>query len=327
MPRCVLFVVMVAALAGCDRYSHTAYWSGVRAVGGSWSGRGASYRGVDWHRRDPTYVDAEILGDAPRFSIRLPDGSVLTPDQFTVELLDAKARPRPVNFTYPSGKLTVWFDELGQLRSIEADTYDDSYPSGSSEGDVAVGNRDGTKLVQLPATRAQLVDIFGEPPPAEDSKDPNLYWPGVMARAAHPHPDAEPLYKNVRWGSMTPRIVRSGGPGFSVRLPDGSVLTPDQLTVEALDARAPPPENRGSRVFLKYPNGRLVADFDRFDQLTSVEFRADWKPGRVAGGDFAVGNREGTKLVALPATLDELVELFGEPTLEGRGKITFIPLR
>ena len=49
MPRCVLIVLMVAALTGCDRYGHSLYWPGVSAGGRSSSGHAASYTSMHWH--------------------------------------------------------------------------------------------------------------------------------------------------------------------------------------------------------------------------------------------------------------------------------------
>lgn len=315
MPRCVLIVLMGAALVGCG-YDHTASWTGVRASGSTWTGR-ALYKRVAWAAEN-----LGDLGDAPGFSVGLPDGSMLTPDQFTVEILDAKARPRPVYFTYPSGKLTVLFDEFDRPTVIQADGYPPlaGRPSGSSEGGIAVGNREGSNLVQLPATRAQLIAVFGEPT-LEDPGPSNLYWPGLRAMASFPRAGGDAEYFSVDWSMLDKRwpyydLRTGGGPGFSIRLPDGTVLTPDKVTVETLRTQAPPPENTGSHASFRYSNGQLVAAFDQFNQLTRIEIVEGWNPRKGVGSDIAIGNREGTKLVALPANRDELVELFGEPTSE-----------
>ena len=75
MPRSVLIALMVTVLAGCG-YDHTLDWRGVRASGWTWSSsKNPSYSKVEW-RRSPSPA---TFGKAPRFTVRLPDGRVLTP--------------------------------------------------------------------------------------------------------------------------------------------------------------------------------------------------------------------------------------------------------
>ncbi len=176
-------LLLVACVAACGN-RHEMYWNGVRADGESWFGGEASYKSVSWSRRAPSVtIDGqtgiadtvwliseaqEILGARPRFAIRLPGGTVLRPDQFTVEWLDAQAhRPGMIPgssaiFDYPNGMLNASFDEYGQLTSIAVRFLGrrQDQPGG---GGVAVADRNGTEQLPLPATRDQLVELLGEP--------------------------------------------------------------------------------------------------------------------------------------------------------------------
>lgn len=151
---------MVTTLAGCG-YEHTADWPGVRASGWTW-GSTTSYRQVAWNAN-------ETSGSAPGFSVRLPDGRVLRPSRLTVRKLVELGSPQEnldwdsgsrFFFRYPKGQLTVLFNEFDQLRLIE--TMGWTHDKGAGR-DVAIGNRAGTRLVELPATRDELVAIFGKP--------------------------------------------------------------------------------------------------------------------------------------------------------------------
>jgi hypothetical protein len=141
---------------------------------------------------------------------------------------------------------------------------------------------------------------------------------------------------------------------FSVQLPDGTLLSPDQFTIEALDARGAedryatsPYDGRGAqpRGFareFKYETGSVSAMFDEDGQLTGISVylhlcrQGSWREvlfgtRTVSCGDtlsteedraltprnaIAVGGPYGMKVVPLPATRAELVEVFGEPTRE-----------
>ena len=270
---------------------------------------------------------------------------MLTPDQFTVERLGREAAPfdgllgdvpNNARFTYPNGILSTSFDESNRLKRISAEAMD-MRPGrvtpnfGNPEGqnhpgsDVAIGNRDGTKLIVLPATRAELVAVFGEPTlvgyHSVMGSNP-LYWPGVRAFKSSSQGTA--VYDVVNWSplpaaeSSEKEKILGNAPGFSDRLPDGSVLTPDQFTVELLNAGGPFYQGGAMEANFEYPNGSLHAYFDeRSSQLTSISVN-EGRTRHGAGSDVAIGNRDGTKLVVLPATRDELVELFGEPTLEDK---------
>lgn len=177
-------LLFVACVAACGN-SHEMYWNGVRADGESWFGGEASYKSVSWSRREPLVTTdmqtgiadtvwlvseaQEILGDRPRFAIRLPGGTVLGPGQFTVEWLDAQAHTpgmipgSSAVFDYPNGDLRASFDEYGQLRRIVVRSLRRASEDQPRGGGIAVGDRNGTNLVPLPATRDQLVEVFGEP--------------------------------------------------------------------------------------------------------------------------------------------------------------------
>lgn len=195
MPRRLLIVLIVTLAAGCSR-QHRMEWPGLWASGESplFSPGAALYTSMGFSGED-TY--------AP-ISFRLPDGTLLSPDQFRLETLDAlgaedsyatdsyHGRGTPPRgfarrFKYETGSVYAHFDENGQLIGVSASTYlrrrsrvpgvrwrsrtgeyYDTFTThegrGGTPGDViAVGDRYGMKMVLLPATRSELVEVFGEP--------------------------------------------------------------------------------------------------------------------------------------------------------------------
>jgi hypothetical protein len=189
----MLIALMVTALAGCGR-SHTADWRGVRASGThifKYNRIGASYNRVIWRRQADGIMRGSSapadwnLGNAPGFSVRLPDGRVLKPNQLTVGTLRSlggteglgKDHPVPgaggpgarvLYFRYPKGMFRAWFDpETNQLKFVEIarrrTSRRDSLHVAIGNVQIAIGNRNGTKVVELPATRDELVELFGEP--------------------------------------------------------------------------------------------------------------------------------------------------------------------
>ena len=88
----------------------------------------------------------EILGDRPRFAIRLPGGTVLRPGQFTVEWLDAQAHTpgmipgSSAVVDYPNGRLDASFDEYGQLRHIGVRFFGQASDDQAGGRGVAVAN-------------------------------------------------------------------------------------------------------------------------------------------------------------------------------------------
>jgi len=196
MTRRLLIVLIVALATGCSR-QHRLEWPGLWASGESplFSPGAALYTSIGFFEGDMS---------APLFSVRLPDGTLLSPDEFTIEALDARGAedryatsphhgrgtpPRGFarEFKYETGSVSAMFDEDGQLTWISV--YLHLCRQGSwrevlfgtrtvSCGDtlsteedraltprnaIAVGGPYGMKMVPLPATRAELVEVFGEP--------------------------------------------------------------------------------------------------------------------------------------------------------------------
>jgi hypothetical protein len=183
-------LLLVASLSACGN-SHELYWNGVRADGESWFGGEASYKSVSWNRREPTVTRwvpqgstepsgvadtvwleseaQEILGDRPRFAIRLPGGTVLRSSQFTVEWLDPQSHTpgmipgSTAVVEYPNGDLHAYFDEYGRLRRIVVRSLTRASEDQPRGRGIALGDHSGTDQLPLPATRDQLVEVFGEP--------------------------------------------------------------------------------------------------------------------------------------------------------------------
>ena len=82
MSRCLLIILVVAVFTGCGK-GHVAEWPGLVARGVSKPGQETLYRVVEWEWSGGS--------DRPGFSIRLPDGTVLTPSQITIERTGASA--------------------------------------------------------------------------------------------------------------------------------------------------------------------------------------------------------------------------------------------
>ena len=195
MARRLLIVLTATVAAGCSR-QHRLEWHGLWASGESplLSPGAALYTSLGFSAGNAY---------AP-ISVRLPDGTVLSSGQFTLEALDAlgaedlyatdphhgrKTPPRGFarRFKYETGSVSAHFDESGQLIAASASTYlrrrsrvpgvrrrsrtgeyYDTFTTHEGRrgapGDViAVGDIYGMKMVLLPATRAELVEVFGEP--------------------------------------------------------------------------------------------------------------------------------------------------------------------
>ena len=172
MTRCLLVIMVVAVFTGCG-HSHELVWPDLNAYGGSEPGEEALYVNLFWRFRP---VTASGGSNRPAFSVRLPDGTVLTPDQITIARTGATEvlsdprdavddRRRSAKFNYANGWLTVNFGIDGDAEQVQR-----VWASGRREAkedipgnDLAVGNPNGTKLVVLPATRDELVELFGKP--------------------------------------------------------------------------------------------------------------------------------------------------------------------
>jgi hypothetical protein len=194
MMRSVLIALIVTVVAGCG-YDHTLDWRGVRASGWTWSSsKNPSYSRVEWHRPPMArglYVGSEkFFGNAPRFTVRLPDGRLLTPGHLTAGTLrllvgtpDSSRRspePRPTDpslFRYSNATISVAFDRDNKLRRIAV--WKGGNPSRDSLH-VAIGNWNGTKFVELPATRDELVELFGRPTSERSTKTSGRFrWGGL----------------------------------------------------------------------------------------------------------------------------------------------------
>lgn len=196
MTRRLLIVLIVALATGCSR-QHRLEWPGLWASGESplFSPGAALYTRIG-------FVEGDM--SAPSFSVRLPDGTLLSPDQFTIEELDARgaedryatspyhgrgAQPRGFarQLEHETGSIFAHFDEDGRLTAISVylhlcrrgswsevlfgtstvscgDTLAmQEGRGGTPKNGIAVGDLYGMKMVPLPATRAELVEVFGEP--------------------------------------------------------------------------------------------------------------------------------------------------------------------
>lgn len=140
-----------------------------------------------------------------------------------------------------------------------------------------------------------------------------LSWPGIEARKEVPlYHMGEIKFNNITFRPSKDTIK------FSLRMPDGHIVTYDQLTPEAIAPYVTPSDwstNGNCRyVGVTYDNGRVTAYFEN-GKLTRVTVfvwpRTTVRPGQSVP---AIGNRDGTKFFTLPITKDELIELFGEPT-------------
>jgi hypothetical protein len=154
-------------------------------------------------------------------------------------------------------------------------------------------------------------------------KDYTLRWPGVFARG-YTYFGGDPKY----------RIIGGGGhlgvgppPAFSVRLPGGRIIKPDEFTIAKLESHGatelkprssgrPLPEKRPTRWRIESGAGTLYASFDEQNRLQNISFNAHTGEGTVF-----VGDRNGRRLIPLPASRDELVKLFGEPKRESSSRL------
>jgi hypothetical protein len=148
-------------------------------------------------------------------------------------------------------------------------------------------------------------------------KDYTLGWPGVFARGY-----------TLFGGDPKYRIIGGGGhlgvrppPAFSVRLPGGRIIKPDEFTIAKLESHGakksfyvhPYDDKKWDRTNLLIESGAgtLRASFDMQNRLRNFSISAHTGEGTVF-----VGDRSGRRLMPLPASRDELVELFGEPERE-----------
>ena len=143
-----------------------------------------------------------------------------------------------------------------------------------------------------------------------------LQWPGVRA-GAHTYFGGDPRYRRIAWGGQPGDVP----PAFSVRLPGGRIFKPDELTIaelESLGAKKsfyvhPYDDKKWDRtkLLIESSAGTLRVNFDMQNRLQSINIHAHTDEGTVF-----VGDRSGQRMIPLPASRDELVELFGEPERE-----------
>ncbi len=144
----------------------------------------------------------------------------------------------------------------------------------------------------------------------------SLSWPGVHTYA-YTTSGEEPIYRSLGYSSNSRDVL----PAFSVRFPGGRIITPDEFTVAKLESHGakesggyfgdnPPPDLPFHRRITSSA-GYLDVMFDAQGRLQSIILRASSGEERIF-----VGDRSGRRMIPLPASRDELVELFGEPEYE-----------
>ncbi len=161
-----LLLVLVALLVGCGiQRDYTLGWPGVHARGLTLFGGPLRYSRIGW-------VGQLGVGPPPEFSVRLPGGRIIKPGEFTITKLEShgatelkpssSGRPlpekRPTRWRIKSGAGTLYasFDEQNRLQNI-------SISASTGEGTVFVGDQSGRRMIPLPASRDELVKLFGEP--------------------------------------------------------------------------------------------------------------------------------------------------------------------
>ncbi len=155
-------LLLVTHLVGCQR-DHTLEWPGVRASGFTLFGGDPSYHRIGWGGQ---------LGEVPpAFSVRLPGGQIFKPDELTIAKLESLGAKKSF-YVHPyddkkwdrtklliesgAGTLRASFDMQNRVQNI-------SISASTGEGIVFVGDRGGRRLIPLPASRDELVELFGEP--------------------------------------------------------------------------------------------------------------------------------------------------------------------
>jgi hypothetical protein len=153
-----------------------------------------------------------------------------------------------------------------------------------------------------------------------------LTWPGVAARA-HTYFGEAPVYHSIGWGG-------SGSPAFSVVLSDGRTMLPGDFSMRRLESLGATERRRdGSTLSLPAHNttrtlkiesgaARLYAIFFvETQRLSSIHLTVS-SADRESDGEVEVGDRRGRRRVRLPATREELIEVFGEPEREQKSVST-----
>jgi hypothetical protein len=156
-----------------------------------------------------------------------------------------------------------------------------------------------------------------------------IEWPGVQVTAYTFPAGGDPTYSFVTPGAP-PAL-----PGFSVRFPNGRVIAPHDFTIDGLlfhgaedyDPSPSVPPSPAQRAFrylrLFIGNGQVSATF-KDGELLSVTVVDNRAPG-LEDEPPQLGDRAGRRFVTLPATRDQLVELFGPPTRESQSTRSIFP--
>lgn len=173
LARGFFLLLLMVLLVGCQQTSHTLEWRGALATAHTLFGADPSFHRVTWYGYRAGRCKSAVCSTRPAFSVRFPDGKIIKPGEFTLARLKVHGAEerirdggtpvlpaRRLTSTWmiksDAGNLTAQFDEKGRLESI-------SISVSSGEGRAAVGDRHGRRMVTLPATREELVEVFGEP--------------------------------------------------------------------------------------------------------------------------------------------------------------------
>ena len=157
-----------------------------------------------------------------------------------------------------------------------------------------------------------------------------IEWPGVQMTG----------YTFAAGGDPTYSFVRPGAPpslaGFSVRFPNGRVIAPHDFTIDGLlfhgaedydpSPSTPSPAQRAFRYLrLFIGNGQVSATF-KDGELSSLTVMSNAVDSAGQEDESPqLGDRAGRRFVTLPATRDQLVELFGPPTRESQSTRSIFP--
>ncbi len=164
----LLLLTMLAVGCGSGRL-YSLMWPGVHATAYTASGEEPSFGSLGYSSRR----SRDVL---PAFSVRFPGGRIIMLSDFTIAKLEshgAKKSGGRLDGNDPpdawfhrriessAGYLDVMFDAQGRLQNI-------ILRASSGEERIFVGDRSGRRMIPLPASRDELVELFGEPQSEED---------------------------------------------------------------------------------------------------------------------------------------------------------------
>jgi hypothetical protein len=167
-----LLLLLLTQLIGCEQ-GHVLSWPGLSARTTTLFRADPEYRRIGWVHSP--YKQCNTCTSHPRFSVRFSDELIIRPSQFTMAGLEAVGAEEPVpdeNELHPrlpgspttkkfqiktdSGYLMAYFDEKKALTAI-------NIYGREGERRVEVGDRSGRRFVTIPASRDELIDVFGAP--------------------------------------------------------------------------------------------------------------------------------------------------------------------